>query len=60
MRLTGRTVQRAARDSLDGMETDASCVVIGSDARLMDVAYRLNPRRAAKLIGARMQKLVGA
>jgi short-subunit dehydrogenase len=46
---------RAARDVLDAMERDRFRVLVGKDAKLLDVLYRLDPRRAAGFI-ARMMK----
>jgi NAD(P)-dependent dehydrogenase (short-subunit alcohol dehydrogenase family) len=51
---------KAASDILDGMEKDAYRVLFGSDARLMDRLYRLNPRRAAAFIGRQMKDLLAA
>ncbi|MFD0522625.1 SDR family NAD(P)-dependent oxidoreductase [Paractinoplanes durhamensis] len=52
------TPERAARDILHGMESDAYRVLIGNDAKMMDKMYRLNPRRAAALIAGKMQELL--
>jgi short-subunit dehydrogenase len=52
------TAERAAGDILDGMEKDAYRVLIGRDAKLMDVMYRLMPRRAAGFIASKMKDLV--
>jgi short-subunit dehydrogenase len=52
------TPERAARDILDGVEKDAYRVLIGRDAKLMDLLYRLAPRRAAGLIASRMKDLL--
>jgi short-subunit dehydrogenase len=49
---------RAARLILDGMEKDAYRVMVGSDAKLMDRLYRLNPRRAAAFIAGQMKDLL--
>jgi NAD(P)-dependent dehydrogenase (short-subunit alcohol dehydrogenase family) len=49
---------RAARLILDGMEKDAYRVMVGSDAKLMDRLYRLDPRRAASFIARQMQDLL--
>jgi short-subunit dehydrogenase len=49
---------RAARQILDGMERDAYRVLVGADAKLVDILYRLNPRRAAGLISRQMKKLL--
>ena len=51
---------KAAKDILDGMEKDAYRVLFGSDSRLMDRLYRLNPRRAAAFIGKQMKDLLAA
>ena len=53
------TPERAARDILHGMECNAYRVLIGRDAKLMDVLYRLTPRRSARLIADRMKDLLG-
>ena len=53
------TPERAARDILDGMESNAYRVLIGRDAKLMDILYRLTPRRSARLIADKMKDLVG-
>jgi short-subunit dehydrogenase len=50
---------RAARDILDGVERDAFRVVVGSDAKLLDVLSRLSPRRAAAFIAKQMGHLIG-
>jgi NAD(P)-dependent dehydrogenase (short-subunit alcohol dehydrogenase family) len=51
---------RAAKDILDGMEKGAYRVLFGSDSRLMDRLYRLDPRRAADFIGKQMKGLLAA
>ena len=53
------TPERAARDILHGMESNAYHVLIGRDAKLMDVLYRLSPRRSARLTADRMKDLLG-
>ena len=53
------TPERAARDILDGMENNAYRVLIGRDAKLMDILYRLSPRRSARLIADKMKDLMG-
>ncbi|WP_275410901.1 hypothetical protein [Paractinoplanes rishiriensis] len=40
------------------MERDAYRILVGRDAKLMDVLYRLNPRRSAALTAAKMQSLL--
>ena len=42
------------------MERDAYRVMVGSDAKLMDRLYRLNPRRAAGFIANQMKALLAA
>jgi NAD(P)-dependent dehydrogenase (short-subunit alcohol dehydrogenase family) len=51
---------KAAADILNGMEKDAYRVLFGSDARLMDRLYRLDPRRAAGFIAKQMKDLLAA
>jgi hypothetical protein len=41
------------------MESNAYRVLIGRDAKLMDVLYRLSPRRSARLTADRMKDLLG-
>jgi NAD(P)-dependent dehydrogenase (short-subunit alcohol dehydrogenase family) len=53
------SADKAARIILDGMEKDAYRVMVGSDAKLMDRLYRLNPRRAAGFIAKQMRDLLG-
>jgi NAD(P)-dependent dehydrogenase (short-subunit alcohol dehydrogenase family) len=52
------SAEDAARTILDGMEKDAYRVLIGRDARMMDLLYRLAPRRAAGLVARQMQDLL--
>lgn len=49
---------KAARMILDGMEKNAYRVMVGSDAKLMDRLYRLDPRRAAGFIARQMKGLL--
>jgi NAD(P)-dependent dehydrogenase (short-subunit alcohol dehydrogenase family) len=49
---------KAARIILDGMERNAYRVMVGSDAKLMDRLYRLDPRRAAAFISRQMKNLL--
>ena len=49
---------RAARLILDGMEKGAYRVMVGSDAKLMDRLYRLDPRRAAGFNARQMKDLL--
>lgn len=48
----------AARIILDGMERNAYRVLVGGDAKLMDLLYRLDPRRAAAFITGQMRDLL--
>ena len=57
-RFTMRPADRAARDILDGMERNRSRVVVGRDARFLDVLYRLHPVRAAAFIAKQMKDLL--
>ena len=49
---------RAAQTILDGMESDQYRVLIGSDSKMMDFFYRLNPKGAAMLIYNQMKTLL--
>ena len=42
--------EEAARIILAGMEKNKAKILIGSDARIMDILYRLMPQRAGKMI----------
>jgi NAD(P)-dependent dehydrogenase (short-subunit alcohol dehydrogenase family) len=57
-RFTMRPADRAARDILDGMEGNRYRVVVGRDARLLDVFYRLDPVRATAFIAKQMKDLL--
>ena len=48
----------AARDILDGAERNAYRVLVGRDAKLLDLLYRLAPERATRLIAKQMQALL--
>jgi NAD(P)-dependent dehydrogenase (short-subunit alcohol dehydrogenase family) len=50
--------EQAANAILDGMEKNAYRVLIGRDAKLMDVLYRVNPKGAAALIARQMKGLI--
>lgn len=50
---------KAARIILDGMENDKFRVLVGSDSRMMDIFYRLNPKFATNLIARKMASLLG-
>ncbi|MBE2254350.1 MAG: SDR family NAD(P)-dependent oxidoreductase [Myxococcus sp.] len=49
----------AAKDILDGMERNRFRVLVGSDSKLLDKLYRLNPKRAATFIAKQMKDLLG-
>jgi short-subunit dehydrogenase len=49
---------KAARIIVDGMEQNRYRVLVGSDSALMDVLYRLSPKRAAAMIFKQMQSLL--
>ncbi len=51
---------RAARTILDGMERNAPRVLVGGDAKLMDLLYRLSPTLAATFITRQMRGLLPA
>ncbi|MEW6504961.1 MAG: SDR family NAD(P)-dependent oxidoreductase [Chloroflexota bacterium] len=48
----------AARRIVEGMEQNRYRVLVGSDARFMDLIYRLSPQWAAKTIFKQMQNLL--
>lgn len=50
--------QEAARVVVDGIEKNSFRVFIGSDAKMMDFFYRLNPKQAVKLITDQMKSLL--
>ncbi len=49
---------RAAREILDGVERNRFRILVGKDAKLLDVLYRLAPRRAAAFIAKQMEDLL--
>lgn len=49
---------QAAAMIIDAMEGDRYRVLVGKDARTMDMLYRLNPARAARMIRRRMRELL--
>ena len=49
---------RAARDIVEGMESNAFRVLVGGDAKLMDRLYRLVPARATAIITNQMKDLL--
>jgi short-subunit dehydrogenase len=54
------TPEQAATRILDGMEKNAYRVLIGRDARLMDLLYRVYPKGAAGFIARQMRNLLPA
>jgi short-subunit dehydrogenase len=52
------TPEQAANAILDGMEKNAYRVLIGRDAKLMDVLYRVYPKGAANFIARQMKGLI--
>ena len=52
------TPENAANAILDGMERNAYRVLIGRDAKLMDLLYRVNPQGAAAFIARQMRGLI--
>jgi NAD(P)-dependent dehydrogenase (short-subunit alcohol dehydrogenase family) len=50
---------KAARIILDGMEKNAYRVLVGRDAKLMDLLYRVNPAGASAFIARQMKSLLG-
>jgi short-subunit dehydrogenase len=49
---------RAARAILDGMERNRFRVLVGNDAKALDLFYRLSPRRAGAFIARFMKELI--
>ena len=49
----------AARQIIEGMEKGRFRVVIGRDARALDLLSRLSPRRATDLVAKKMASLLG-
>jgi short-subunit dehydrogenase len=58
MRGMARSADLAARDILDGVERNKFRVLVGKDAKLLDVLYRVSPRRATALIARQMKSLL--
>lgn len=50
---------KAAQMIVEGMERNRFRVLVGSDARMMDLFYRLSPERAARFIYKQMRSLLG-
>ena len=49
---------KAAQMIINGMENDRYRVLVGNDAKIMDIFYRLNPKSAAKMIAGKMKGLL--
>jgi short-subunit dehydrogenase len=52
------SADKAARDILDGVERDRYRVLLGNDAKFLDLLYRLSPQRAAAFISKQMKALL--
>lgn len=53
------SAEDAAETIIDGMESNAFQVYIGKDARMMNLLYRLSPKRATQFMYNRMKQLLG-
>jgi hypothetical protein len=49
---------KAAQIIVDGMENNRYRVLVGQDANIMDLFYRLSPKSAAKMINKKMSGLL--
>jgi short-subunit dehydrogenase len=49
---------KAAQIIIDGMESNRYRVLVGNDAKFMDIFYRLHPGSAAKMITGKMKGLL--
>jgi NAD(P)-dependent dehydrogenase (short-subunit alcohol dehydrogenase family) len=49
---------KAARIIVEGMEQDRFRILVGSDARFLDLLYRFNPAYAARFIAEKMKSLL--
>jgi NAD(P)-dependent dehydrogenase (short-subunit alcohol dehydrogenase family) len=52
------SAERAAEIIIDGMERDQFQVYVGRDASMMNILYRLNPKRAARFMYNQMKSLL--
>lgn len=52
------TPEEAAQIIITGMENDAYRVLAGKDSKMMDIFYRLNPKRAANLIAKKLSAIM--
>ena len=53
------SAEDAAQNILDGIERNAFQVYVGRDAKMMNLLYRLSPRRATQFMYSRMKDLLG-
>ncbi len=53
------SAERAAEVIIEGMEADKFQVYIGRDANMMNILYRLSPKRAAQFMYNQMKSLLG-
>jgi short-subunit dehydrogenase len=51
---------KAAQIIVDGIERNRYRILVGIDSKLMDIIYRVSPRRAADLINRLMKSLLPA
>ena len=49
------TPKEASEIIIDGMERDKFRVLAGKDSKMLDVTYRLNPRKAADIIAKKLK-----
>lgn len=49
---------KAAQIIVDGMENNKFRIIVGSDSRMMDILYRINPKFATNFIAKRMKSLL--
>jgi len=54
------TPKRAAELILHGLERERVRIIVGKDARMMDLLYRLNPERATRFIAKQMRFLLAS
>ncbi|HEX8020729.1 SDR family oxidoreductase [Mucilaginibacter sp.] len=52
------TAAEAAQIMITGIEKDKYRIIVGKDARIMDILYRLNPKSAATMITKQMSKIL--
>ena len=52
------SAEDAAQIIIDGMERDAFHVYVGRDARMMNLLYRLSPKRATRFMYGKMKGLL--